>query len=123
MQRNKKPTPRADKEIAKSELPRRGLGRVRFVARLESIRAAVAQGYTLRMIYEAQLDGLGIGYSQFVRYARQFVRRSAEATPNGQGKARTAASRVPDQAQAPKGALGAPSGFRYQPGKADDELV
>lgn len=100
---------------------RQGLGRVRFLARLEPIRAAVGKGYPLRMIYEEQRDSLGISYSQFARYVNQFVHAAGEAVPSRRGKG-TASPRGRHLAPATKERAG-PVGFRYQPTKGDDDLV
>jgi hypothetical protein len=122
--RTKAITPKA--EIGKNaDQGRQGLGRVRFLARLEAIRVAVGQGYPLRMIYEAQQrDGLGISYSQFARYVNQFVHAAGDATPARRGTG-TVGARGGDQVRPPKSAVSAPPGFRYRPtqGDGDDEIV
>lgn len=122
--RTKAITPKA--EIGKNaDGGRQGLGRVRFLARLEAIRVAVKDGYPLRMIYEAQQrDGLEISYSQFARYVTQFVHAAGDATPIRRGKG-TVAARGGDQVRPAKSAASTPPGFRYRPtqGDADDEIV
>ena len=121
-ERTKAITPKA--EIGKNAHERRkGLGRVRFLARLEAIREAVRQGYPVQMIYETQQrEGLGISYSQFTRYVNQFVHASGEVMPLRHQKGTTVA-RSGDQASPAKGVVNTPPGFRYQPVKGDDELV
>ena len=116
-ERTKAITPKA--EIGKES--RQGLGRVRFLARLEPIRVAVGKGYPLRMIYEEQRETLGISYSQFARYVKQFVHVAGEAVPSRREKG-TASPRGRHLAPATKERAG-PVGFRYQPTKGDDDLV
>ena len=48
----------------------RGYARVEFIAKLPEIRAALEQGQTMRMVYDAMRGGeISMSYSQFCRYA------------------------------------------------------
>jgi hypothetical protein len=60
----------------------RGTARVAFIAHLDTIVAALEQGYTARAIYQRHQTKLGnaISYPQFVRYVRQ-VREDGTAAP------------------------------------------
>jgi hypothetical protein len=122
--RTKAITPKA--EMGKSAHEgRQGLGRVRFLARLDTIREAVGKGYPLRMIYEEQQrNGLEISYSQFARYVNQFVHAAGDVTATRRNKG-PGGERAGDQADRAKRPVGAPSGFRYRPaqGDGDDEIV
>ncbi|MBS7736777.1 MULTISPECIES: TraK family protein [Pseudomonadota] len=51
----------------------RGAGRVAFLARLDSIRKMVEEGYPVVLIYEQHGEGMGISYSQFARYVARYV--------------------------------------------------
>jgi len=79
--------------------PRWGAGRVAFVARLDTIRSEIAQGFTLRAIYERHETALGIGYSAFcklvlrhadaARPTRKRLLRSPLQSENGQHQHRS----------------------------------
>ena len=55
-----------------------GVGRVAFLARIDSIRAELAQGWSLTAVYARHKDALGIGYQAFWRLV---VRHAADARP------------------------------------------
>src|SRR5579859_6645516 len=55
-----------------------GVGRVAFFARIDAIRAELAQGWPLTAIYARHKDALGIGYSGFWRLV---VRHASDARP------------------------------------------
>lgn len=52
----------------------RGMGKVVFLARLDGIAQMAAQGYPLRAIYDRYAAELGIGYRQFLRYVRRWLK-------------------------------------------------
>ena len=54
------------------------MGRVAFFARIDAIRAELAQGWPLTAIYARHKDALGIGYSGFWRLV---VRHAGDARP------------------------------------------
>ena len=55
-----------------------GVGRVAFLARVDTIRAELAQGWSLTSVYARHKDALGIGYQAFWRLV---VRHAADARP------------------------------------------
>ncbi len=63
---------------AKSSPKAWGVGRVAFFARIDTIRAELAQGWPLTAIYARHKDALGIGYSGFWRLV---ARHAADARP------------------------------------------
>jgi hypothetical protein len=128
MERSKRVTPTAEPTTGERR-GRRGLGRVRFLAHLDRIRASVTMGYPLRLIYEEHREELDTSYCQFARYVKKFIRppdspssRKTPGTPLPQESGRkpdgSAATQIP---KAPN-VEGQP-GFRYQPAAGDDDLV
>jgi len=55
-----------------------GIGRVAFFARIDTIRAELAQGWPLRAVYARHREALGIGYWGFCRLV---ARHAADARP------------------------------------------
>jgi hypothetical protein len=55
-----------------------GIGRVAFFARIDAIRAELAQGWPLTTIYKRHKDALGVGYRGFCRLV---TRHAADARP------------------------------------------
>lgn len=58
----------------------RGAGRVAFLARIEAIRKAISEGYTLTAVYSDHEKHLGISYSQFARYVSKFISHQEQRT-------------------------------------------
>jgi len=54
------------------------VGRVAFLARIDTIRAELAQGWSLTTVHARHKDALGIGYKTFWRLV---VRHAADARP------------------------------------------
>lgn len=74
-----------------------GVGRVAFFARIDAIRAELAQGWPLTAIYARHKDALGISYSGFWRLV---VRHAADARPT-QSQTLKSGPKRPPQASAP----------------------
>lgn len=53
--------------------PRKGAGRVTFLAHAEKIKELIASGHPQRSIYDEHAEALGISYSQFNRYVGKYV--------------------------------------------------
>lgn len=68
-----KTTPK--KGAAKQPVKRYGDGRAAFLGHVEAIQSWIDEGRTLRSYFD-QAGDLGITYSQFVRHARTYIRRS-----------------------------------------------
>ncbi|MCZ2135866.1 MAG: hypothetical protein LC098_10640 [Burkholderiales bacterium] len=68
-----KTTPK--KGAAKQPAKRYGDGRAAFLGHVEAIQSWIDEGRTLRSYFD-QAGDLGITYSQFVRHARTYIRRS-----------------------------------------------
>lgn len=95
---------------------------MRFLTQLETIRAAIQQGYPLRIIYEERREGFGISYSQFIRYVNRFINPAGDATPIRHKGATGAHGNNPlPQAKGPTSST--PAGFQYLPIEEDDDLV
>ncbi|MFJ7316424.1 TraK family protein [Pseudomonas sp. NPDC098747] len=60
--------------IETPDKPRRGAGRVAFLAHAEDFRKLVEAGHPLLAIYERHQGLLGISYSQFARYVARYIR-------------------------------------------------
>jgi hypothetical protein len=54
----------------------RGLGRVRFLVHVDAVRAQMEQGWPKTAIYEKMADDLDMSYPQFLRYVREYIKRS-----------------------------------------------
>ena len=55
-----------------------GVGRVAFLARIDTIRAELAEGWPMTTVYGHHKDALGLGYSAFRRLV---ARHAADARP------------------------------------------
>ena len=58
--------------------PRKGAGRVAFLALRAEIRGLLEAGHPQKMIYEDHVQRLVISYSQFTRYVRQYLLPKAD---------------------------------------------
>ncbi|HBQ6954518.1 TPA: hypothetical protein L8O79_001763 [Klebsiella pneumoniae] len=88
-----------------SKKPRRGAGRVAFLARLEQFRELLAAGNEQRTIYD-DFGGeaeLGISYSQFNRYVVRYI---TGAKDDGHQRKGTGQIAPPSPSPAPTGATG-----------------
>lgn len=56
----------------------RGIGRVAFLAHLQTIVPAIQQGHPLKGVFDEHQEKLGISYAQFTRYVARYV-KSPEA--------------------------------------------
>lgn len=59
--------------------PRKGAGRVTFLAHAEKFRELIKSGHPQRSIYDEHADALGISYSQFNRYVGKYVLGKTES--------------------------------------------
>lgn len=88
-----------------SKKPRRGAGRVAFLARLEQFRELLAAGNEQRTIYD-DFGGeaeLGISYSQFNRYVVRYITGAKDDGHQRKGIGQIA---PPSPSPAPTGAAG-----------------
>ncbi len=88
-----------------SKKPRRGAGRVAFLARLEQFRELLAAGNEQRTIYD-DFGGeaeLGISYSQFNRYVVRYI---TGAKDDGHQRKGIGQNAPPSPSPAPTGAAG-----------------
>lgn len=72
--------------LAASKAPRKGAGRVAFLARLDSFASLMNAGHPQRSIYDDHAASLGISYSQFNRYVGKYIlgKISGRQSPSGQ---------------------------------------
>jgi hypothetical protein len=61
-----------------------GAGRMAFLTRRKAIQAELDAGRSLAAVHAAHRETLGIGYVQFTRYVRQYLRRGNDARPKPQ---------------------------------------
>lgn len=54
------------------------MARAAFFARLDVIRGDLDQGWRMIAIYEKHAAALGVSYSQFTRYVRQYIAKKAK---------------------------------------------
>lgn len=95
----------------------RGAGRVAFLARVDAIRKAISEGYTLTVVYNDHQKHLGISYSQFARYVSKFISQDKRTPRNDHAQ-----DTDPTRAAGPIGAGGVAHGTAgdsaVQPGPA-----
>ena len=94
-------------------MPRRGLGRVSFLAKLSSITADLDAGYPMISVYEKHEKFLKVSYAQFTRYIKKYIVKPA--IPEPQKKELVALAPTTK----PKGSFG--EDFAAKPDK--DELI
>jgi len=99
-----------------SKKPRRGAGRVAFLARLEQFRELLAAGNEQRTIYDdfGGEAALGISYSQFNRYVVRYI---TGAKNNGHQRKGTGQIASPSPSTAPAGAAGGHARGSEKPGQ------
>ncbi len=52
-----------------------------FLTRRKAIQAALDAGRSLAAVHAEHREALGIGYVQFTRYVRQYLRQASDARP------------------------------------------
>jgi hypothetical protein len=86
-----------------------GAGRMAFLTRRKAIQAELDAGRSLAAIHAEHRETLGIGYVQFTRYVRQYLRRESETRP-----------RPPPVRTSPENAAATPrQGFQFDPTAVD----
>jgi hypothetical protein len=86
-----------------------GAGRMAFLARRKIIQAELDAGRSLASIHTEHREILGIGYVQFTRYVRHYLRDGSDVRPGHQpGMTR------PDGDVTPR-----PKGFQFDPTAID----
>jgi hypothetical protein len=85
-----------------------GAGRMAFLNRRKAIQAELDAGRSLAAIHAGHRDALGIGYVQFTRYVRHYLRSGSEA-PSRPQPVRT----PPDREAPPR------QGFQFDPTAVD----
>jgi hypothetical protein len=94
------------------------MGRVAFFARIDAIRAELAQGWPLTAIYERHKSALGISYCGFWRLV---VRHAADARPGRAPSKSSARTRTPLIAEGNPGSGSVAMPVRLQPTAPSDE--
>lgn len=69
---------------APAKKPRRGAGKVAFLAHLETFKELFQAGHEQRTVFDQYENELGISYSQFNRYHAKYI--GTGATANGHQK-------------------------------------
>lgn len=64
---------------APAKKPRRGAGKVAFLARLETFKELFKAGHEQRTVFDQYENELGISYSQFNRYHAKYIGTGATA--------------------------------------------
>lgn len=90
--------------IETAEPPRRGDGKIAFLARLDTFRELFKAGHQQRKVFENYESELGMSYSQFNRYVNKYI--GAE-TANGHQRKGQGQKQQPS---APAASTGAVSG-------------
>jgi hypothetical protein len=85
-----------------------GAGRMAFLTRRKAIQAELDAGRSLAAVHAEHREALGIGYVQFTRYVRHYLRGAGDARPK---PAPMRTSPVSDEA--PR------QGFRFDPTAVD----
>jgi hypothetical protein len=58
-----------------------GAGRMAFLTRRKAIQAELDAGRSLAAVHAEHRESLGIGYVQFTRYVRHYLRQASDARP------------------------------------------
>lgn len=83
---------------APAKKPRRGAGKVAFLAHLETFKELFKAGHEQRTVFDQYENELGISYSQFNRYHAKYIGTGAAADGHqkeGQGHKQTAQPSTP----------------------------
>jgi hypothetical protein len=59
----------------------KGVGRVAFIAHLETITTQLDAGWPIKAVYERHATALNMSYAQFARYVDQIIRRGRAPLP------------------------------------------
>jgi hypothetical protein len=89
----------------------KGLCRVKFLARLPAIRAALQEGWTVKHVYDQHAVGEAMSYRQFARYIARLPETEASLKPVRTASVRTRRSKLP----APAGESAGLRQFSYDP--------
>jgi hypothetical protein len=85
-----------------------GAGRMAFLTRRKAIQAELDAGRSLAAVHAEHREALGIGYVQFTRYVRQYLREASDA------RLKPAPARTP-----PHGEVAPRQGFQFDPTAVD----
>ena len=85
-----------------------GAGRMAFLTRRKAIQTELDAGGSLAAVHAEHRDALGIGYVQFTRYVRQYLREASDARPKPQP-----VRKPPDREASPR------QGFQFDPTAVD----
>lgn len=109
-----------------SAKPRKGEGRIAFLAHWEKFKELLESGYPMKTIYEDHKEILGLSYSQFTRYVAQFT----DAEEHQKGEEVANQSSISTTTQNSQQAKEQPrpdpkKGFSHDPnsGNARDDLI
>jgi hypothetical protein len=91
------------------------MARAAFFARLDVIRGDLDQGWRMIAVYEKHAAELGVSYSQFTRYVRQYIAKKAKAN----AQSRTA----PGAGEGPRVSPRQPPAQRPEPRKGESQSL
>lgn len=100
--------------------PKRGLGRVAFLAHADKFRELLVAGHPLQAIYDDYQKELGIGYPQFTRYVRKYLKADDGHQTKATGPALPATPDPHPGSTAGSKPAGKPSPFKHDPGGGND---
>lgn len=99
--------------------PKRGLGRVAFLAHADKFRELLVAGHPMQAIYDDYRKELGIGYPQFTRYVRKYLKADDGHQTKTTSAPRPAAPETHPSSPGSK-PTGKPSPFKHDPGGGND---
>jgi hypothetical protein len=85
-----------------------GAGRMAFLTRRKAIQAELDAGRSLAAVHAEHRESLGIGYVQFTRYVRHYLREASDARP-----------KPPPVRTPPAGEAAPRQGFQFDPTAVD----
>lgn len=126
--------------IETAESPRRGDGKIAFLARLDTFQELFKAGHQQRKVFEKYESELGMSYSQFNRYVNKYIRaetadghqrkgqgqkQSPSATAASTGGNSGSGGASPTPATSGKPASKRPPVFQHDPssGNTRDDLI
>lgn len=98
--------------IETAESPRRGDGKIAFLARLDTFQELFKAGHQQRKVFEKYESELGMSYSQFNRYVNKYIRAE---TADGHQRKGQGQKQQPTTPAASTGSIGGSGGASPAP--------
>jgi len=103
--------------IETAESPRRGDGKIAFLARLDTFQELFKAGHQQRKVFEKYEGELGMSYSQFNRYVNKYIRAETADGHQRKGQGQKHPPSTPAASTGGNGGSGGPSPTPVTSGK------